>query len=101
MDTIIINFLTSLPVYFLSIIVMVLVFLVDMFYALWARRVAEGRPLSASIYSVAIYICSVTAFTGILEISNLLIIPGIIGAFLGTYITVLIDNRKTTITINK
>lgn len=58
--------------------------------ALWAeyiQAVADNRALLAGLYSIFVYLAGAYAVTKYIENKKMLI-PAILGAFIGTYITV-------------
>ena len=93
-ETILTEFLLSLPKVQLYTLVFLAVFMIDVFYTLWVRRVNQGKAISAAVYSSLIYICSVTAFSVILSIDTFSIIPALIGGFIATVVTIKWDKKR-------
>ena len=94
-EKILTEFLLSLPSTLLYLLVFVAVFLIDVFYTLWARRVTQGKAYSAAVYSMLIYVCSVTAFSVILTIDNISLIPALLGGFIATVVAVKWDVKRS------
>ena len=88
------NFLITLPMWLLCIISFIATYGVDALYTLWTRRTVTGNARQAGLFSVLIYICSITAFIGIIDVSNILVIPALFGAYFGSYNTVKWDELK-------
>ena len=88
------NFLITLPMWLLYLISFAATYGVDALYTLWTRRTVSGNAKAAGFFSVCIYICSITAFIGIIDVSNELVIPALFGAYLGSYFTVKQDEKK-------
>mgnify|MGYP001591418958 CR=1 FL=1 len=69
------------------LLVFVAFLVMDMAYAAWAKKVAERDPLQASLYAVAIVLCS--AFVTISFVKDYwTVVPAALGAFVGTWIVV-------------
>jgi len=83
----IINYMATLPMWVLILIVLIAIFCVDVFYTMWFKFVGDNKKIKAGLASCAIYLCSVTGISTILEINNWLIIPALFAAFLGTVST--------------
>jgi len=93
-EQILVEFMQSVPLWALSLMIMIWVFMIDLLYALWILRTTQGKAFAAANYGTLIYLFSVSAFTGILEVNNLLLIPAMIGGWLGSYLTIKWDFRK-------
>jgi uncharacterized protein YqgC (DUF456 family) len=65
----------------------------DVCWALYFIKINELKSISAGIWGSAIYICGAFGILSYTE-DRTLIIPAIIGAFLGTYLTVEYKKRK-------
>lgn len=89
----IIEYMSMLPMWVLILIVLIAIFSVDVFYTLWFKFVNDNKKIKAGLASCIIYLCSLTGISTILEINNLLIIPALISAFLGTVITMYVYEK--------
>lgn len=70
------------------------VFLVDVCWAKYFLYVAKHRPLPSAIWGSMIIVFA--AFTTINYINDrFMLIPAFIGGFLGTYITILKEKKKS------
>lgn len=68
-------------------------FVLDVTFALYTRRVAQGAALSSAIFASTICLLGATVVVGYME-DKLYIFAAMIGAFLGTYITVRWDHKR-------
>jgi len=89
----IVSYMATLPFWVLIVIVLIAIFLVDVFYTMWFKYVADGKKYKAGFASCAIYLCSVTGISTILEINNWLILPALVAAFLGTVTTMTVYEK--------
>jgi len=89
----IILFMQSLPMWSQILLVLVVTFLFDSLYTLWTRRTVSGHALQAANYAAAIELFSVLAILSIVAVNNILIFPAIVGVWLGSFITVIIDEK--------
>lgn len=65
----------------------------DTLYTLWARKSAQSRPLAAAFW--ASLIIPTSGFVVIMYNQDpQYLISAMIGAFIGTYLTVLVDSRR-------
>lgn len=92
-DVEIFEYLKSLPSIVIYIMTFISIFFVDVFYTMWARKVSQGKAIAAGIYSMLIYVCSITAISIILEVNRYTLFPALIGAFFGTYLTIKFDKK--------
>jgi hypothetical protein len=67
-------------------------FFTDVFWTLLVLKTAQGRKLSAAIFSVILVFLSAVTITSFVE-NYWYVIPAALGAFLGTYVTVRRDRR--------
>jgi len=72
---------------------MVTLFVADVFWALYFLKIQEKNPLMSGIYGSVIYLLGAVAVTQYTEDKSF-IIAAVIGAFLGTYVTVEWKRRK-------
>jgi peptidoglycan biosynthesis protein MviN/MurJ (putative lipid II flippase) len=75
------------------LLVMVTLFVADVFWALYFLKIQEKNPLMSGIYGSVIYLLGAVAVTQYTEDKSF-IIAAVIGAFLGTYVTVEWKRRK-------
>jgi len=87
-----VNTLRDLPMWQLHIISFCSMFLIDVFYVFWMIKVAERKKWIAGFHSTSLFFCNVIAFTGILEIYNVLMYSGGIGVYFGTVGGIALDN---------
>lgn len=66
----IIEYMSTLPMWVLVIIVLIAIFCVDVFYTLWFKFVNDNKKYKAGLASCAIYLCSITGILSILELNN-------------------------------
>jgi len=74
-------------------LVMATLFVADVFWALYFLKIQEKNPLMSGIYGSVIYLLGAVAVTQYTEDKSF-IIAAVIGAFLGTYVTVEWKRRK-------
>lgn len=76
------------------VLVLVSVALADVAWAKYVLHTAQHKPLSASIF--AVFITVIGGFNAIqyVESGGWSLIPAGIGAFIGTYIPILLEKRK-------
>jgi hypothetical protein len=74
-------------------LVMITLFVADVFWALYFLKIQEKNPLMSGIYGSVIYLLGAVAVTQYTEDKSF-IIAAVIGAFLGTYVTVEWKRRK-------
>ena len=89
----IVEYMATLPFWLLIVIVLIAIFFVDVFYTMWFKYVGDNKKYKAGLASCAIYLCSVTGISTILEINNWLILPALVAAFLGTVITMTVYEK--------
>jgi hypothetical protein len=75
------------------LLVMITLFVADVFWALYFLKIQEKNPLMSGIYGSVIYLLGAVAVTQYTEDKSF-IIAAVIGAFLGTYVTVEWKRRK-------
>jgi len=75
------------------LLVMVTLFVADVFWALYFLKIQAKNPLMSGIYGSVIYLLGAVAVTQYTEDKSF-IIAAVIGAFLGTYVTVEWKRRK-------
>ena len=74
--------------------VFVAVFIMDVSWAMYVRRVKDDNALEAGQWAVVIFIAS--AWATISFVNNVLLLgPGAIGAFTATYLTVWLDSKRS------
>jgi hypothetical protein len=71
------------------LLVMITLFVADVFWALYFLKIQEKNPLMSGIYGSVIYLLGAVAVTQYTEDKSF-----VIGAFLGTYVTVEWKRRK-------
>lgn len=75
------------------VFVFLMMMMTDMFWAIYLRRAAQGKPfMAASMASILLLLGGyvVIAYTE----DRMMLIPAALGAFVGTYITVWWDKEK-------
>ena len=75
------------------LLVMTTLFVADVFWALYFLKIQEKNPLMSGVYGSLIYLLGAVAVTQYTEDKSF-IIAAVIGAFLGTYVTVEWKRRK-------
>lgn len=79
------------PIKFMLVLILMTIF--DIAWAQMLYRITERKSLQAGLWSAGVYIIS--AFITISYVTDpLLLFPGAIGAFLGTFLTVKYESRK-------
>jgi len=86
------NFLREQPIWLLHVLSFSSLFFIDVFYVFWILKIGERKRYIAALHSVALFYCNVIAFTGIIEIYNVLMHSGAAGVFCGTVAGVTLDN---------
>jgi hypothetical protein len=71
------------------ILVFIATFVADIVWAKYITAVADKAAFTAGIYSMFVYLAGAYAVTKYIENKKMLI-PAILGAFFGTYITVIL-----------
>lgn len=66
----------------------------DLLWAVYIRRVSEGKSLQAATYSAFIVLLGAIAVASYVE-NSWYLFPAIVGAFVGTLITIEFDKRKS------
>ena len=80
-------------VYVIAVLVFIATFLADMCWTKYSISATERKAFEAALWSVAII--ALGAFTLIVYVhNNWLLIPELIGAFLGTYLAVKHSNKN-------
>ena len=74
--------------------VMVFMFLADVCWALYFMKITDRKAAQAGFWAVMIYLFGALTVTSYME-DKKLIIPALIGSFLGTYITVKFKKPKS------
>jgi tryptophan-rich sensory protein len=72
------------------VIVFLLSFMVNCFYALYVLNVSHGKTLLAAIFGECVVLCGAIITINYVK-DNLLLIPLIVGGFLGTLLSVKIS----------
>lgn len=80
-------------IYVQSIIAFTAVFLTDICWVLYIRRVKDGNPLKSAGWAAVLFSMGAVAVISYTQ-NPLLVIPSVVGAFLGTYVAVWWDLRK-------
>lgn len=76
-----------------AILIFFVVALADFLWAAYIRHIAEGNPLKSAIY--AAFISAVGSIATIVYVSDhRMIVPMILGAFVGTYFSVYLRSKK-------
>ena len=76
---------------FLSVLIGM--FFTDVLFAIYVRRTSQGMAFQAAFFGALI--AAVAAFVVVSYVANhWLIIPAVIGSFLGTYLIVKFDKKK-------
>lgn len=90
------NFLESvlraLPMWQLHVLSFLSLFLIDVFYVFWILKVNERKKWVAGFHSTMLFLFNVIAFTGILEIYNVLMWSGAAGVYLGSVGGIALDD---------
>ena len=68
-------------------------FVYDVIYTLYLRRVSQGKALASAIYSSLTFFMSAVVMLSFFH-NNELIIPAMLGGFIGTWLLVKLDIRK-------
>ncbi len=75
-------------------IVFISTLVADLLWAIYIRRVGEGKSFQAALYSAFIVLLGAVAVAGYVE-NSWYLFPAIVGAFVGTLITIEFDKRKS------
>jgi len=65
----------------------------DLLWAIYIRRVGEGKSMKAAIYSAFIVLLGAVAVGSYIE-NSWYLFPAVAGAFVGTWITIEHDKKK-------
>ncbi len=71
------------------------IFLLDIVNAWYIKAISDDKPVIASLWAVFVTLASCVAIISYTR-DNMMIIPALLGAFLGTYVGVIMKLRKIT-----
>jgi hypothetical protein len=78
---------------FRALLIFVLTTLADILWAIYIRRVGEGKAMQSATTSALLWLLAAFVIINYVE-NKWLIAPGVLGAFVGTYFTVKWDHGK-------
>ena len=69
------------------------IFFLDVVNAWYIKAISDDRPFVASVWAILVTLASCVAIINYTR-DNMMIIPALVGAFVGTYVGIIIKKRK-------
>ena len=75
------------------VITFLAIFFLDIVNAWYIKAISDDKPFVASVWAIFVTLASCVAIINYTR-DNMMIIPALVGAFVGTYVGIVIKRRK-------